>query len=71
MYQILKVKTHLRKIDVNLQSVNGEQLKVHELINLNFSLKGTNLSHTFYVVSNMNRNIILGQDWLIKTGVRM
>ena len=71
IYQPLKVKMPLRKINVNLKSVNGEQLKVHGWINLNFLLKGTNLSHTFYIVSNMNRNIILGQDWLIKHGVRL
>ena len=71
IYQSLKMKTPLRKIDVYLQSVNGEQLKVHGLINLSFSLKGTNLSHNFYIVSNMNRNIILGQEWLMKNGVRM
>ena len=58
IYQSLKIKTPLRKIDVNLQTVNGQQLKVHGLINLKFSLKGTDLSHNFYVVSNMKRNII-------------
>lgn len=29
------------------------------------------MSHVFYVVSDMNRNIILGRDWLVKNGVRL
>jgi hypothetical protein len=28
------------------------------------------MSHSFYVVSDMNRNVILGRDWLIPNGVR-
>jgi hypothetical protein len=29
------------------------------------------MSHVFYVVANMNRNIILGRDWLVQIGVRL
>ena len=66
IYQSLSFKPHLKKISVNLQSVNGEQLKVHGQVKLALNLNGMKLEHNFYVVSNMNRNLILGQDWLIK-----
>ncbi|CAG2218766.1 Transposon Ty3-G Gag-Pol polyprotein,Transposon Ty3-I Gag-Pol polyprotein [Mytilus edulis] len=29
------------------------------------------MTHLFYVVSDMNRNVILGRDWLVKNGVRL
>lgn len=29
------------------------------------------MSHPFYVVQGMNRNFILGRDWLIQNGVRI
>lgn len=29
------------------------------------------MSHVFYVVADMNRNIILGRDWLVQNGVRL
>ena len=71
IYQSLRFKPHLKKISVNLQSVNGEQLKVHGHLKLELILNGVKLEHSFYVVSNMNRNLILGQDWLIKNVVRI
>ena len=71
IYQSLRFKPHLKKISVNLQSVNGEQLKVHGQVKLELILNGVKLEHNFYVVSNMNRNLILGQDWLIKNGVKI
>ena len=36
-----------------------------------FKLGTTTLSHKFYVVSNINRNFILGRDWLRQQGVRL
>ena len=29
------------------------------------------MSHSFYVVSDMNRHVMLGRDWLIQSGVRL
>ena len=36
------------------------------MVNLNVSLKGTNLNHNFYIVSNMNRTGLIN-----KKGARM
>ena len=72
IYQSSRLKPHLKKISVNLLSVNGEQLKVHGQVKLELILNGVKLEHNFYVVSIMNHNFILGQDWaIIKNAVRI
>ena len=35
------------------------------------AIGSANPGHTFFVVPDMNRNFILGQDWLEQNGVRM
>lgn len=71
VFELLKIKPVLSKKTINLQSVNGENLQVQGQINIDMEMSGTKLNHNFYVVSNMNRNIILGQDFLTSFGVRM
>lgn len=39
-------------------------------MNLDFELNGAILNHDFYLVKNMNRNLIIGHDFLTKNGVR-
>lgn len=39
-------------------------------VDLTFQIGGLTMSHPFYVVQGMNRNFILGRDWLIQNGVR-
>ena len=38
---------------------------------MEFELKGEKLKHKFYVVDNMNRNLILGRDWMIDNKIRI
>ena len=57
--------------NASLQTVNGEPLKLDGCAEVSFEMGGLKLSHSFYIVLNMNRNIILGRDWLEKNGVRM
>ena len=71
VYQALKNPPKLIKKYVNLQSVNGNPLDVVGCVNICFQIKNVTLSHSFYVVGNMNRNIILGHDWLVQNGVRL
>ena len=71
VYQALKNPPKLIKKYVNLQSVNGNPLDVVGCVNICFQIKNVALSHSFYVVGNMNRNIILGRDWLVQNGVRL
>ena len=61
----------LIKKEVHLQSVNGNSLNVLGGVKVDFSIKSYKMSHVFYVVADMNRNIILGRDWLVQNGVRL
>lgn len=54
-----------------LQSVNGGSSEIEGKVDLTFQLGGLTMSHPFYVVQGMNRNYILGRDWLIQNGVRI
>ena len=68
IYQALNNPLHLITKYVNLQSANGNPLDVVVCVNICFQIKNVTLSHSFYVVGNMNRNIILGRDWLVQNG---
>ena len=69
VYKALKTRPKLTNATIHLQSVNGENLEVKGYVNLDFDLNGTKLNHNFYVVTSMNRNLILGHDWMTKYGV--
>lgn len=71
VYQAFKNKPHLIKKQVYLQSVNGGTLEVEGYINMKFKIGKETITHPFYVVSELNRNVILGRDWLKDYGVRM
>lgn len=67
VYESLKNKPKLVKRNANLQTVSGLPLKVDGFVNLTFSIGGTK----FYVMPEINRNAILGKDWLTANGVRL
>ena len=46
---------------MDLQTANGSALKVLGVADIDFKL-GDDFRHSFVVVSNLNRNIILGND---------
>ena len=71
VYNNLSNKPKLFKKNICLQSVSGQALKIDGCVNLTFLVKGLTLKHTFVVVNDMNRNLILGRDWLKQNGVRM
>ena len=71
VYNNLSNKPKLFKKNICLQSVSGQALKIDGCVDLTFLVKGLTLTHTFVVVKDMNRNLILGRDWLKQNGVRM
>lgn len=71
IYKSLTFLPKLTKKEVHLQSVNGNSLNVLGCVKVDFSIKSYKMSHVFYVVADMNRNIILGRDWLVQNGVRL
>lgn len=46
-------------------------MKVDGYKDIVFEIGGKNVTHTFYIVREMNRRLILGKDWLLGNGVRM
>lgn len=71
IYDQLKIKPKLQNKKVSLQSANGTELKVDGCINVQFCIGGTEMSQDFYVVRDLNRNLILGLDWLKQNNVRI
>jgi len=62
-YDMLKQKPALIIKKVNLKSVNGNSLHVHGCVKLRFKIGSIYKEHMFFVVSNVNRNVILGRDF--------
>ena len=71
VYDSLKYKGELKRKNLHLTSVSGTPLKVDGTANITFKVGGLKLQHNFVVVSNMNRNFILGRDWLTENRVRI
>ena len=71
VYESLQIKPKLSKSNAILKSVNRGQLNVLGSISLPFVLGWMRMNHTFIVASGINKNVILGIDWLSKFGVRL
>ena len=71
VYEALKKKPPLLKKNAKLQSVSGACLKIDGYITLTFQIGDTEITHPFYVLPSINRNFILGRDWLVQNGVRL
>ena len=71
VYDSLKNKPKLHKKKIDLQSANGTSLNVDGCVNVQFRIGGTEVSQEFYVVRDLNRNMILGLDWLKSNNVRI
>ena len=71
VYRALKQKPALIKKVARLQSVNGGLLKIDGFVTLSCKIGNTECTHGFYVSPSINRNFILGRDWLVQNGVRL
>ena len=72
VYNKLQFKPKINtKHQTSLQAVNGKQLNVRGLIQLPLKIGNVKVTHLFYVVKDIDRNAILGRDWLIANGVRI
>ena len=70
VYDAIPNRPKLIKKPVNLQSVNGASINCIGCVKIPFMIGNIKLEQEFFVVTDMNRNVILGQDWLSKHGVR-
>ena len=50
---------------------NGTELKCNVCITVQICIGGTEMSQDFYVIRDLNRNLILGLDWLKQNNVRI
>ena len=71
IYDQLKKKPRLINKKVCLQSANGSELKCDGCITVQVCIGGTEMSQDFYVIRDLNRNLILGLDWLKQNNVRI
>ena len=58
IYDQLKCKPKLQNKTISLQSANGSELKLDGCINIQFCIGGTEMSQDFYVVRDLNINLI-------------
>ena len=70
VYDSLRRKLKLIRQPTNVQSVKGNPLEIDGYIYLKFVIGGTTMTQRFYVSRNMNRKVILGNNWLTENGVR-
>lgn len=71
IYDRLKSPPKLSKQKVNLQSVNGGLLSVDGSIDIEIEIGGVKVTQSFYIASDINRNIILGRDFLKDKKIRL
>ena len=71
VYNSLNEKLKLKKQSAFLQSVKGDSIDVDGCASLKYGIGVEKQEHEFYVVPEMNSNIILGRDWLKQFGVCM
>ena len=57
--------------EISLQTANGYRLKLKGETSLEFKVGEQRSEHNFFVVENLNWNVILGRDWLKKNQVRI
>ena len=71
IYNCLRDKPKLKKQSALLQSVKGDSIDVDGCALLKYAIGKEKQEHEFFIVQQMNRNIILGRDWLKQFGVHM
>ena len=70
-YDNLKYPIPFQRKKVFLQSVNGGALNALGSVDLEIKIGGLRLKQTFVIVTDLNRHVILGRDFLVNNGVRL
>ena len=71
VYGQLKIRPKLQNKKISLQSANGSVLKCDSCVCVQFCIGGTKMSQDFCVIRELNRNMILGLDWLKDNNARI
>ena len=71
VYNQLKDRPKLVNKKVYLQSASGSELKCDGSITVQVCVGGTEMSQDFYMIRDLNRNLILGLDWMKQNNVKI
>ena len=71
MFDKLPIKQKVTRVAPRLQTASGEPLSIVGQTNISFTMNGLPLTQQFFVTDGLNRNFILGRDWLKEHGVRL
>ena len=71
IYHQLKYKPRLARRNVALKSANDSALRVLGAVELPIKIHGIALRQEFLVVADLNRNLILGRDFLVQNKARL
>ena len=72
MFDKLPIKQKVTRVATRLQTAIGEPLSILGQTNITFTMNGLPLTQLFFFVTDgLNRNFILGRDWLKKHEVRL
>ena len=69
VYKALKNKPQLKKQTALLQSVKGDCIDVDGCALIEYEIGKEKQEYEFFIVPQMNRNIIFGKDWLKQFGL--
>ena len=71
MYNKLPHKPKLNRVTPRLQTASGESLSIIGQTTISFTMNGLPITQKFFVTDGLNRNFILGRDWLKEHRVRL
>ena len=67
----MKNKPKLQRHKLDLMTAGNTPLHIDGLSEFEFMIGGLKMTHKLHVVRNLNRNVIVGLDWLQSRGVRV
>ena len=72
MFDSLPFRPRINRKDIPfLEAANGNSLTSIGSIELTFRISGLDMTQKFYVTDGLNRNMILGRNWMTKHNVRL
>lgn len=72
MFDSLPFQPRINRKDIPfLQAANGNSLTSIGSVELTFRISGLDMTQKFYVTDGLNRNMILGRDWMTRYSVRL
>lgn len=71
IFDNLKDKPKVTRLRPLIQGVSGKTLSVLGCADISFKMGNLLLKHKFFIVDGINRNLILGFDWLKQNGIRL